>query len=81
MVTNQILARKGNATAVVCKGMQQQIAHLRTVNATSVGDKATLQRLVVLKVLTLLNVLKLTYLQVHTWTMLSWLKTLLKYCG
>ena len=37
----------------------------------SVGDKATLQRFVALKVLTLLNVLKLTYLQVHKWTMLS----------
>ena len=71
MLTNQIFARKGNATAVVSKGMLEQIAHLRTVNATSVGDKAILQRFVALKVLTLLNVLKLTYLQVYTWTMLS----------
>ena len=71
MVTNQILARKGNATAVVSKSTLQQIAHLRTVNDTSVGDKVTLQRFVALKVLTLFNILKLTYLQVYTWTMLS----------
>ena len=40
MMTNQILARR-NGTAVVSKGMQQQIVHIKIVNNTSMGDKAT----------------------------------------
>ena len=73
MVTNQILTRKRNATAVVNKGMQQQIAHLRIVMPQVWEPRPPLpQRFVALKLLlTLLNVLKLTYLQVHTSIMLS----------